>query len=228
MSVNQQDEEGNTPLHDAVFAQDLDLVISLLNQGANPNIQNFEEDTPLHVAIFVMNHEITLQLLKSGANPNIKDIQGRTALYLLLTEFPVTEEVWVADLNVLLLDLLQYGANPNTLDDSGYSPLHSAILTNNIQTVQLLLDFKADPNVEDKDGNGALFFAIYQGNSDIAALLIKYGAKNIQGKFLKTPLDWAKFYNMSELVKMLTPLPIIYRKPIAIPVCGRSSSYIVV
>ena len=209
MSINQQDDEGNTQLINATFANDSTLVASLLTMNANPSIQNTEEDTALHIAIFMENSGIVRLLLEGGSNPNIHDILGRTPLNLLLINYENSPDK--AIMNNIARFLVKFGANVNEINDRGFAPLHMAILIGSQELVEILLSGGANQNVEDLDGNNSLIFAIYQGANEIVKLLIKSGAKNVQGNFLKTPLDWARFYNMVDIVEILFPMPIIYR-----------------
>ena len=60
----------------------------------------------------------------------------------------------------------------------------------------------ANVNAKMDDGLTALMFAAYKGYEDIAELLISNGAKvNIQGKYCKTALDYAKDEKMIKYLK---------------------------
>lgn len=49
MSVNAQDDKGNTPLHHAYYQGRQDIVDRLIAYGADPRIRNNDSDTPLDV-----------------------------------------------------------------------------------------------------------------------------------------------------------------------------------
>lgn len=53
-TINQQDHEGNTPLHIAISQKRPDIVKFLIEWRANVNIQEIEGLTPLHYAIYYM------------------------------------------------------------------------------------------------------------------------------------------------------------------------------
>lgn len=61
---------GETALHRAVWADDIDIIKLLLSYGANPNILDVDRYTPLHI---VQSPEAAQTLMKGGANPYIKD-----------------------------------------------------------------------------------------------------------------------------------------------------------
>lgn len=225
MSINQQDDEGDTQLMIAIFQDDVVLVESLLQQGANPNIQNLESDAPLHVAVSIDSVEIIKLLVKAGADIEIRNGMNQTPLLLCLRQL-IDFPDFLPEINAVIKALLDAGANPNAQYETAAPALHVAILTNYIETVKLLLEAGADPNLEDNEGNNALIVAIYKGNVEVCQLLIKYGAKNVQGNFLKSPLDWARFYDMTELVQLLNPMPVIKRNCISL-LPGRSSSFLI-
>lgn len=51
-NIHQQDREGNTPLHDAIYGKDIELVKVLLSAGANTSAQNSLGRTALHIAYY--------------------------------------------------------------------------------------------------------------------------------------------------------------------------------
>jgi len=137
-SVNAQDEDGKTPLHYLVSSSRIKsegyeteqvlLLDTLLNNGADPNIQDKKGNTVLaqalqatigqHIGIMELQ-----KLLESGANPNIKNNDGKTSL-MLACEINANYEVIVA--------LLQAGADPKLLDN----------------TQKAAIDYTSHPNVQ--------------------------------------------------------------------------------
>lgn len=65
-------------LHFTVRMGNPQLLIGLINEGANVNEQNSFGISPLHIAALVGDMEIISILLNNGANPLIKDKAGRT------------------------------------------------------------------------------------------------------------------------------------------------------
>ncbi|EKR54652.1 ankyrin repeat domain-containing protein [Leptospira interrogans] len=67
-------DNGETPLHLAVKANQPQIVLLLLTNGALPNIHfGREKNTPLHIAVTFNFIECAKILLEYGADPNIKD-----------------------------------------------------------------------------------------------------------------------------------------------------------
>ena len=76
---------------------------------------------------------------------------------------------------------LKDGANPNLIigDSSPYdasSPLHKAVLSENIKLVEILLDNGADPNFYDETNITPLIYAIDNKNLPMMILLLDRGA----------------------------------------------------
>lgn len=107
---NAQDEEGDTPLHYCSVYKDNACVDILLENGANPNMQNCTLLTPFHYA--AANAFRVKKFLECGADPNIQDEDGKTPFH------HATE----CD-NVEVLDLfLDNGANLYIEDNKGQTP----------------------------------------------------------------------------------------------------------
>ncbi|MFT8322892.1 MAG: M48 family metallopeptidase [Bacillus sp. (in: firmicutes)] len=82
-AVNELDIDGATPLHYAVNSFDADAVQYLLENGANPNIQDeYLDSTPLHDAVYNYDGdtEIISLLLENGADIKVEDVDGFSAL----------------------------------------------------------------------------------------------------------------------------------------------------
>ncbi|MGL4401232.1 MAG: ThuA domain-containing protein, partial [Luteolibacter sp.] len=69
------------PLEQAVMRNKTDVVIYLLEAGADPNTVNASKRTPLHLAVDRNNPVAAAALLKAGAKPNERDKEGWTPLH---------------------------------------------------------------------------------------------------------------------------------------------------
>ncbi len=79
--VNEEDEEGWTPLMYAAYNNEYsDVINMLLDKGADIDAKNNDEWTPLVAAASHGFFDIIEALLKAGADVNVKDNEGKTAL----------------------------------------------------------------------------------------------------------------------------------------------------
>lgn len=145
INLDSQDKDGDTLLHAAVGWNNKNVVNLLLQNGANPNVQNkvgetpfFNENDPEMVSIFV----------KYGANGDIANKTGINALQRAVS-LELTE---IAKLFV------QARAKVNSVYSNGDTLLMKAIITGNNELVKLLLDFDARAFIKNKEGEIALQF----------------------------------------------------------------------
>lgn len=75
--------DGTTPLHWAVYHNDLPLVVHLLTLHANPNAKNDYGATPMSEASVVGNVEVLKRLLAAGADVESPNADGQTSLMIV-------------------------------------------------------------------------------------------------------------------------------------------------
>lgn len=71
--IETRDPVGNTPLNLAVQCNWTDIVIFLLQAGANVNTYNKVHNTPLHYAFLYKNFPMADLLIKNGAREDVKN-----------------------------------------------------------------------------------------------------------------------------------------------------------
>lgn len=132
--VNAAESDGTTPLHYAVFHDDVALVESLLKAGAKASAANKYGSTPLLEAAVRGNPVVIEKLLKAHAEVNAGNGDGQTALLILSR----TSNVAAAKL------LLSHGANVNVAEHwHEQTPLMWAAAESQPAMVKLLLDHGA-------------------------------------------------------------------------------------
>lgn len=106
-------------------------------------------------------------LLRSGASVNYRDQYGLTALHA--AAFKGHKDVVLMLSEGGLLDL-------ECQDEEGHVPLHMAVESGDIETVQVIVDKGVNLNAINKHGATPLYMARVWGYDDIYQLLISRGA----------------------------------------------------
>ena len=174
-------------------------ISSLIQAGADVNIQTVEGFTPLIKAVETENAECLKLLIDGGADVNKKNNSGYTVL-LKATEKNNKECIDLllnlagADVNIAdnggctilmksvslapehLISYLEAGADVNATDCFGYSAFMYAAKDGNLDALKILGDLTKDINRESNLGSNALILAAENGNRDCVNYLVKSGA----------------------------------------------------
>ena len=128
ISINETDNNGNSPLHIAILSGESEYARSLINQGAELNLKNNLDLSPLHLAAFLNDSQITNELMLKGAEINLKGNSGYTPLHI------------ASELNHVRLakDLLYMGANSRLKTDQRLTPKAIAKIQNNNEMAKLI------------------------------------------------------------------------------------------
>lgn len=78
---NSHDSSKRFPIHLATVNGNSAIVKLLIENNANPNVQDNEENTPLIKSIECGHEHLVKYLLNNGADPNISDLDNNTALH---------------------------------------------------------------------------------------------------------------------------------------------------
>lgn len=181
--LDEQDEDGRTPLHLAALNGDVETIKVLMKNGADIDIQDkYDGNTALHFAANSACAEAVKTLVENGADVNIQDKYGKTALILFASKYHDNRET----INVLTRN----GANVNTQDEEGKTALHYAARNGNERTVKALVESGAYVDTQDKNGKTALHYAVDMGNVETVKILVENGIDvNIKNASGWTALD---------------------------------------
>lgn len=198
--VTRPKEKRPTPLHRVVQEDNPELVLSLIQDGADVNAAIDNGITPLHIATGEGHLEVVRVLLEHGADPNVQQVRGGTPLHIAVQE---------GHLEIIKL-LLEKGADPNIADKTGVRPLHTLCLKNKIAEEQLtdvaewLLDAGAEIDAVSEDGSTALQAACDYEHPELVALLLAKGANTeVHGYLGRTPLHTAAIRQNKAICELL-------------------------
>ena len=196
-NVNQNNGNGRSPLMQASFIGNSELVKLLLAKGADVNKADSDGNTALHFATVENYLGITRLLLAApGIQVNKVNKDGETPLIVASQagDYEIVEA------------LLAKGADVNKADKEGRTPLNRASSEGHMKVVKVLLGARGiDVNKADKYGLTALHRASMEGFWVVTRLLlsapgIQVNKENIAGS---TPLYLASYYGRTRVVKVL-------------------------
>ncbi|CAF0781501.1 unnamed protein product [Adineta ricciae] len=164
---NLYNQSGKTALHRAAVSypsEGLQHLQTLLNAGADPNIEDRNQRLPLDEATIVNKPEIVDIFL--AHNPSLIQRAYRAAIIASrLGEFHLFfdpfSQYFLSGYDQCLLTLLSYGLDPNIADRTRTAPLHVAVRAMKLSTVQILVAHGADQNLANNRGETALTIAEY-------------------------------------------------------------------
>ena len=129
-TINHKNELGRTALIEAASIGDLQNVVLLVQQNADPNFITGEEESALTFAIVNEYPEVAKVLLDVGADLNWRNTQGWT---------PLTYAVYSRNVEIVRL-LLDAGADQNNVDATGATALDHAKRNGLEEIARLLSD----------------------------------------------------------------------------------------
>lgn len=177
----------------AAYDGDEQSVISLLNQGANPNALDANGYPALIYACAYGYEGIATALLDKKATVNTKYNEV----------YPIFAATRNDNTNLIQM-LIDKGAYLNVKDNEGYTALMIAAQEGFAQTADFLINKGANINAETNNGHTALSIAIQNDHKDVIEILLKHNPKK-KGYSNKAhaPINTAKTLNKPELKKML-------------------------
>ena len=181
-----RDNDGITPLHYACQYNHLNIVQFLISIHISPSCADINGITPLHVACSNGHPRIVQHLLSTGrVDPLARNNYGEIAVFW--TNYRRMHLSW-SDKQMKLsllhlaahhgwidtaIDLItQYRCDINCKDSDGRTPLHYAVISNNMEMVMYFINEQhCDPMVRDNDGDTPLHIACRYDHLNIAMYL---------------------------------------------------------
>lgn len=183
-SIAEDKTQKDEILVNALQQGQINKVMTILDEGGNPNAMNKYGWSLLSIAAGNNNKEMTEMLINKGADVNAKNNAGISILHTV-------SNGEIANI------LISKGANINAKDKDGRTPLHWAANFNHKLVAKLLVTKGADINVKDKQGITPRVCAFVFDHKEIRSLL-----KNIEVESTKfstnthqKPLHIAKVFD---------------------------------
>lgn len=181
-----RDFRGYTMLHCACEQGNGDIAFTLINWGASLEAQGWNGVTPTHLAARHINpssfNRMLLRIMRGKFTERLDstvDYNGRLPIHWAV----MGGKVW----NIPI-----FGRQLNAVDKFGWTPLHLAVVHNQLEVIDKLLGLRADTGKKDKAGRTAIYLACERGNLDALKRLAEAGADcNIAANDGKTALHEA-------------------------------------
>ncbi|KAJ8669780.1 hypothetical protein QAD02_001039 [Eretmocerus hayati] len=158
-----------TPLHLAVISRCPEIVKVLLDNGADRHSRNWNEETPLILAAKMQN--ITLiDLLLSNESSNLEDLNHLSHLHIACMRGNL--EVVKVLLSKSKREALDAAVKTSSMYWSQFTPLHFAVLFEQIEVVEYLLNCGSDMTIKDTKELTPLHLAYEQRNEMIIDMLL--------------------------------------------------------
>ena len=222
------DGESN-PLLSAAARGDVEVIRTLLECGAHPNVTDAAGFTPLWKAIQHLSepHDTVKALVAGGVDVNARDPKGNTVLHDMTVQDDIpTMRVLLdagADVNAVnhfgnpplfkaaaneradaVHHLINQGADIEARTSKGETPLLIATKCVAYDAIQTLLRWGAEVNTADRNGWTPLHSAARYQNADIVRELVGRGADvNARNRYKKSPLQLAISNNNEEITSRL-------------------------
>ena len=174
---------GATPLTRAALSGHSDVVVVLVEAGAEMLVEDVDGYTPLSAAVGGGHADTAKTLLELGFDANFKNRRGESALFnasdremvrVLVEAGADVEAINTSSVTPLFLpstvgvydavdELLNSGADPNATADNGETPLRYASGNCHSRVVQRLIEAGAVVNAKTLDGETALMAPLDNG-----------------------------------------------------------------
>jgi ankyrin repeat protein len=183
-----------TPLMMAVVSRNIDIVKTLVSNGAWINFLNSQVTNALKLAVDIDRMDMVKYLTEHGSYINNSNFEGST---------PLMSSAINGNYDIARY-LVTLHADLNNRHIDGDSALMFAIARGHSKIAHLLIDSGADVNIKNRFGVTALLIAASEGNADIANSLINNKADlTVKSETGKTALDIAEAKGHTAIVEML-------------------------
>jgi len=175
--IDLSDNDGNIPIHYAIYFKNIEAIDILLSANSNVNFLDKNGNNSLHLAVYTKDLQICEKIIKRDININAVNLIGETALHIAcnlkldnIVELLVDNNI---DVNIkdsktemtaliyainrnskpICMLLLSHNANINIQDFMGNTAIHYSILEESFEILLELINHKPNVNLYNIDGN---------------------------------------------------------------------------
>ena len=163
ININQQNDIGESIIHQSVKKGRLNILKILKSQGGDIESSDINGDTALHIASRHGHINIVVYLITQGIDINLQNRNGETSLHIACN----------AGHNSTVEYLISTNANVDSQDINLDTPLHIAARRGFLHIILLLWRSKANFIVKNKDGDIALNIASRNGDLECKNLIME-------------------------------------------------------
>ena len=194
--INQQDRDGNTPLHLAAMNNSVLVVNTLLEMKCKPNESNVKGETPLSIALKMEFYDIVF-LIREITGIKTGDGTANNEVHVSTKVKTIWDAARYGDLDTLKQNLNAPGVDVNGANEEKFGHkrtlLHIAAASGKTHVVKYLLENGAAVNSSDRFKRTPLFFAARNDEYEILKILLEAGAdRAIVDAKGNTACDFAK------------------------------------
>nr|XP_043878566.1 ankyrin repeat and SOCS box protein 15b isoform X1 [Solea senegalensis] len=209
LTLEEQTEDGETPLTLAAEAGLVENVKMLLQHGASPHSTNSRNESPLLIAVRKKSYDMALSLIMGGAFVE----------QVCLSKWTAIHEAAKVGCPAIMMLLLQHGAKVTARGKHGVTPLGIAAEYGNTEALDILIEHGGDVNAQASNGDSVLYDASGSGNLDCVKLLLQHGANpNVASYACQLPIHRAAYEG--HILALRTLIPITAKR--AIRLAGHS------
>ena len=194
VKANELNKKGVTPISAAATKGSTDIILPLIDHGADVDALNSSGSTALIQASHFGHYDAVNLLLQKGARADFANIKGTTALMRASQE----GHVQICEL------LIDRGADVNRKNHEGMNALMLASQRGHAEMARLLTAKSADVDEQTAQGSTALMLACKRGHEKVVEVLVSMGAEiYIRDRRHRTARDTAVRRNQTHLINLL-------------------------
>jgi ankyrin repeat protein len=160
----------------AINEGNLEIIMYLLDSGADINTVDARGQTPLHESCKQGKIEISRFLIKNQADINIRDVDGKTPLHSGISEMLIQGTDLAFFNNGYLKEIARLIDNDLLGSKTGWTPIYVAASNGHVELLKFLIERGDSVHTPNNLGCTPLQTASFDGNLKIINILIENGA----------------------------------------------------